>query len=637
MPRIMIFTLLLSLILCCLSAAPAGADPLYVKAVDGLPEDFLFGMDVSSVIALENAGVRFCDREGTERDLFGLLKENGVGWIRVRVWVNPFDDAGHGFGGGNNDANTAAAIGRRAAAAGQRLLVDLHCSDFWADPSKQMTPRAWEGLSLSEKAEALRSHAADTLRTLLAAGADIGMVQIGNETNGAFCGERDWESIATLMSAGTSAVREVCPDARVCVHFTNPENGNALRSWAGELQKYGVDYDVFATSYYPYWHGTLDNLTRVLSDIRTAYGKDVLVAETSYAWTLEDGDFSGNTIGEGGSYDHPWQFSFQGQANAVRDITEAVVRAGGIGLFYWEGAWVPTGGCSWEENHALWETYGTGWASSYAGVYDPDDAGRYYGGSACDNQAMFDFSGKALDSLSVFRLMRGGQDAPIVPVALIDAAVSCRVGSLPKLPETVEAVMTDNSRTQVSVQWDSEELNTINPYREGRSVIHGYASGMTAVCVVTFSTKNYLRNAGFESFDVSMWRATDLGKTAQLYREEKAVDSKEGKAHWHFYSAPANTVRFTLEQDVREAPAGKYTYEISVMGGDCGEQTVYAYVLINGIEVARQDTVFTKWNEWHTARLANIPVAEGDLITVGLYVKCAGPRAWGKIDDVSFK
>ena len=150
-------------------------------------------------------------------------------------------------------------------------------------------------------------------------------------------------------------------------------------------------------------------------------------------------------------------------------------------------------------------------------------------------------------------------------------------------------------------------------------------------------TLKALSDAGFESFDVSMWRATDLGKTAQLYREEKAVDSKEGKAHWHFYSAPANTVRFTLEQDVREAPAGKYTYEISVMGGDCGEQTVYAYVLINDAEFARQDTVFTKWNEWHTARLADIPVAEGDLITVGLYVECAGPGAWGKIDDVSFK
>ena len=134
-----------------------------------------------------------------------------------------------------------------------------------------------------------------------------------------------------------------------------------------------------------------------------------------------------------------------------------------------------------------------------------------------------------------------------------------------------------------------------------------------------------------------MWRAADFGKTAELYREEKAVDSKEGKAHWHFYSAAANSVRFTLEQDVQDVPAGTYCYEISVMGGDCGAQTVYSYVLINGSETARCETKFTKWNEWHTAVIENITVHDGDRVTVGLYVECAGPGAWGKIDEASFK
>ncbi len=628
------------LLLClCLCAGTARAEEnaLYVRAVDGLPEDFIFGMDVSSVIALENAGVRFSDRDGTARDLFALLRENGIGWIRVRVWVNPYDEAGHGFGGGNNDLETAIRIGRRAAAEGQRLLVDFHYSDFWADPAKQQAPRAWAGLSLDEKAEALRQYTSDALAALQAAGADVGMVQLGNETNGAMCGERDWDSIARLMNAGASAVRETLPEARICLHFANPENGDAYRSWAGELAQREVDYDIFATSYYPYWHGTLENLTGVLGDIRRQTGKDVMVAETSYAWTLEDGDFSGNTIGEGGSYEHPWAFSVQGQANAVRDVTEAVVNAGGIGVFYWEGAWVPTGGKDWEENHRLWETFGTGWASSYAGVYDPDDAGRYYGGCACDNQAMFDFSARALDSLSVFRLMRTGQDAPIVPEALMDAAVALRAGAALSLPETVEAVMTDNTRAPVGVTWDESAARAIDMNVEGKYTVPGTAAGLSVTCVVTVSSKNYLRNGGFESFDTSMWRATDLGQTAQLYREEKAVDSIEGKAHWHFYSAPANTVRFTLEQDVRDVPAGEYRYEISVMGGDCHGQTVYSYVKINGEEAARCETAFTQWNDWHTAVIDRIRVADGDRVTIGLYVECEGPGAWGKIDDASFR
>ena len=633
---VMLFLLCLS----CVSfgSGSARADSgLYVKAVENMPEDFILGMDVSSVIALENAGVRYRDAAGAERDLFGLLKESGVDWIRVRVWVDPFDAEGHGFGGGNNDAKTAVRIGMRAAAAGQRLMVDFHASDFWADPSKQMVPRAWQGMTLEEKAEALRDHVTATLEALKENGADVGMVQIGNETNGWFCGEKDWDAIVTLMRAGAGAVRAVFPEARVCVHFTNPENGDALRSWAGELRRRELDYDVFATSYYPYWHGTLENLTQVLSDVREISGKDVMVAETSYAWTLEDGDFSGNTIGEGGAYEHPWVFSVQGQANAVRDVADAVVRAGGIGLFYWEGAWVPTGGSTWEENHQLWETFGTGWASSWAGVYDPEDAGKYYGGSACDNQAMFDFTARALESLQVFRLLRDGQEAEILPVALEDAEVLVPSGGKIQLPETVEAVMTDNSRSRVEVSWRGEMLSSVDTSHEGQYTISGTAAGLPVRCRVLVASPNRLLNGGFEDPDVSMWRATDLGQTDQLYREEKAVDSLEGKAHWHFYSAPAGSVKFTLEQDVTDLPAGKYAYEISVMGGDCGAQTVYSYLLINGEEARRCETEMTRWDEWHTAVIRDVSVPEGARVTVGLYVECAGPGAWGKIDAAILK
>ena len=136
-----------------------------------------------------------------------------------------------------------------------------------------------------------------------------------------------------------------------------------------------------------------------------------MVAETSYAYTAEDTDFSHNTIGAGSEVDG-YPFTVQGQADLVRDVIDLLANKTekGIGVFYWEGTWISAGGKAYAENAALWEQYGSGWASSYAGAYDPDDAGKWYGGCAVDNQALFDARGRALESLKVFALVRQGND-----------------------------------------------------------------------------------------------------------------------------------------------------------------------------------------------------------------------------------
>ena len=221
--------LLVMLFLC----TGAQASDLYVRKAEHLPEDFFLGMDVSSVLSLEASGVRYRDTDGTEKDLFALLSENGVNLIRVRVWNDPFDSDGNGYGGGNNNIEAAVEIGRRAAAYGLPLLVDFHYSDFWADPSKQQTPKAWEGMDIKAKAEALYTYTADCLSRLKAEGIRVSMVQLGNETNGRMCGERIWMNIVHhLMKAGSRAVREVYPDALVAVHFTNPESADTMLNYA---------------------------------------------------------------------------------------------------------------------------------------------------------------------------------------------------------------------------------------------------------------------------------------------------------------------------------------------------------------------------------------------------------------------
>ena len=205
------------------------------------------------------------------------------------------------------------------------------------------------------------------------------------------------------------------------------------------------------------------------------------------------------------------------------------------------------------------------------------------------------------------------------------------------MPDEAEAVMTDNSRQMVPVTWNQEVLEAVNTLREGEYRVIGEALGLPVRGLITVSDLNWLRNGGFEEEDVSMWRVTDLGGAAELYREVKPVDAKKGQAHWHFYSAERDTVRFTLEQEAQDLPAGCYRYEISVMGGDCGEQEVYSYVMINGEVASRCETAFTRWNEWHTAVIENIQVQEGDNVVVGLYVACSGPGAWGKIDEAYLK
>ena len=614
------------------------SDSLYVKAVEDLPEDFILGMDASSVIAEERSGVKYYNFDGEEQDIFRTLAENGVTHIRVRVWNDPYDGQGRGYGGGNNDIDTAVEIGKRATKYGMKLIVDFHYSDFWADPGKQMVPKAWKDMDIETKTQAAYEYTRDCLQKLKKAKVDVGMVQVGNETNGAMCGEKTWFNIQYIMQAGSQAIREVYPEALVAVHFANPEKAGAYAEYAKKLDYYQVDYDVFASSYYPFWHGTLENLSSVLTDISQRYGKKVMVMETSYAYTGEDTDFNGNTISDGGTYTKDYPFTVQGQANSVRNVIDTVAHVPkGIGVVYWEGAWITVGTASWEENHKLWEEFGSGWASSYAASYDPDDAGKYYGGSAVDNQAMFGPDGHPLESLKVFGLVRCGNEIAPVADAIDDTMLAVDLAGSIELPETVNAVMTDDSRQAVPVTWDVDDAMLQRMYAGGVADydITGDAGGLEARCRISMIEFNFLTNPGFETGDLTGWSLTELGRADELYVEDKLTDSLDGSWHMHFWSAASDSVEFTLEQTPERLPAGSYKFAVSIMGGDCGKTDIYAYAKVDGEIVAKAPMTITSYGSWDTGEVRNITAAEGQELTVGIYVKCQGEGngAWGKIDS----
>src|SRR5690606_32558939 len=160
------------------------------------------GVDVSSVLSLEESGVVFRDSSGEVADLFDVLADHGVTDVRIRVWNDPFDADGRGYGGGNVGVERAVEIGERATTAGLSVLVDFHYSDFWADPGKQMVPKAWAGLDLEAKAEAVTAFTRDALQAFEDAGVDVRMVQVGNETNNGVAGVSGWDGMATIFSAG---------------------------------------------------------------------------------------------------------------------------------------------------------------------------------------------------------------------------------------------------------------------------------------------------------------------------------------------------------------------------------------------------------------------------------------------------
>jgi arabinogalactan endo-1,4-beta-galactosidase len=606
-------------------AAWAGAEGVFVKPVDGLPADFLFVADVSSVLSLEKSGVVFRGADGAPEDLFALLRAGGFTAVRARVWVDPYDSRGNSYGGGGCDTAALCAIGRRAAENGLGLIVDFHYSDFWADPKKQQCPKAWVGMDLAQKSDALYAYTKSTLNAVVSAGANVVMVQTGNETDSGMAGEKQFTAIMTLMSAGSRAIREVAPGALVAVHFSKPDARFARLLWSRN-----VDYDVYAVSYYPYWHGTLDNLEKVLAGVRAEYGKKTFIAETSYVYTPDNGDFQPNSVPSAGTLLN-WAVTVQGQANALRAVTQSAVAAGALGWAYWEPAWLPVPGNTLEEQQALWEKYGSGWASSYAGEYDPADAGLYYGGSSWDNQALFDFTGRALPTLSLPAFCYTGSTAPRAVDSYSDAKATCLAGEQVTLPAVVAAVFNDGSTEDVPAAWNEAQIAAAQAAGLGEYTIDGTAGGAAVRCLLTITADNYVLNPGYEDTDMSMWAIDNIdGVTQQVYRAESINDIKSGKALLHFYSP--EHVLFRVEQKITGLKAGSYDLSVYIQGGSVKTSDMYIYAMVDGKVWGTAAMGVTKWQEWQHPSITGIPVTNGE-ITIGAYVQADGAGPWGKLDD----
>lgn len=632
-----------------------------VKKTDKeLSSDFIMGMDISSMISELDSGVVYRDYEGNELetldDICKFLADQGINHIRIRVWNNPYDTNVKGYGGGNNDVEKAKQFADACRNAGIKMLVDFHCSDLWTDPGKQQAPKAWKGYTVEQKAQALTEFITDSLKTIDSSKDVVDMVQVGNETTNGFVGETSQTNMCTLFSAGAEGVKNYNENVKVVIHLTNPEKGNMTR-WAKILDDNSVNYDILATSYYPYWHGTLANLATEFKKVKETYSKDVMVAETSYAYTLEDSDGHDNTVRVGNNdtgNDTTEPFTEQGQATAIRNLINTVNNAGGLGVYYWEPAWLTVGdtrgltGDAYDNqvaaNKVLWEEKGSGWASSYAKEYEADDAGKWYGGSAVDNEAMFYPDGTASPSLHVWNYVKTGAVSNLVSVEKVGDNLSDTIiaGTTYTLPETLEITYSDK-KENAQITWNEADVQKLDTNTPGTYVVNGtvalrdditrgaYVGKTSADVQLTLKVeeKNLFTDSDAAEFD-SEENYVKEGNGLKPFPYTENVYS--GKYALGWYSTSAEKASVTYKKNLA-LTKGTYTFEAKAMGAK--DDVVSLQILDTDKQVLYEDTeTLTGYTAsksgWQTPSVT-FTLTEDKVVTFRIAIAMQA-EGWGAVD-----
>jgi beta-galactosidase len=256
----------------------------------------MVGADISFLPQLESRGMKFSDN-GVESDAISILKNHGINYIRLRIFVNPENAEGYSPGEGFCGLDSTLSMAKRVKAAGLNLLLDFHYSDTWADPQKQFKPKAWENLNFAELTATLKDYTKMVLLKLKEQGTLPDMVQIGNEINHGIVWPEGHisnpDNLAALLKAGTEAVKEVDPEITVMMHLALGGQNEESVFWFDNMIARGVQFDIIGLSYYPRWHCTLDDLNANMLDLINRYQKDVNVVEYSaYKMEIHDMVFS---------------------------------------------------------------------------------------------------------------------------------------------------------------------------------------------------------------------------------------------------------------------------------------------------------------------------------------------------------
>ncbi len=365
----------------------------------------ILGIDVSTYLEELEHGAKYFDGE-KQIDPLDAFKANGVDWMRIRVWNEPFGLSGESYLAGSCDMDCYLRLARLAKDKGYKILLDFHYSDFWADPGKQMIPKAWAPFGIDEMEQAVYDFTKDCLAKACEADLAPDMIQVGNEiTNGMLWpvgklelpdGTRgNYDNFCRLASAGCRACREMLPDAKIILHLERSNDKAVYQEFFSEMEKHGIDYDIIGASYYPYWHGTPEELFANLANCRR-FGKEIMVMELGYGFTTEaysiGGEKSRLVIDAERAYipgfTEIYPVTPEGQAAFVHDFLAKAREEKIEGVFYWEPLWLPGEGICWasEAGQAYIHEEGKSTSNEWA------------------NQCLFDYEGRKLPAFDEFCL-----------------------------------------------------------------------------------------------------------------------------------------------------------------------------------------------------------------------------------------
>lgn len=321
------------------------------------------GGDISSLTANEKANPTWMDKDGNKiTDVLPFFKQEGMNAMRVRLFVNPSD-----YTGSDKDKNACQdleyvkVLGKRIKDAGLKLMLDFHYSDTWADPAKQWTPKAWEGLTDELLQKKIYDYTKDALQQMKAAGATPDFIQTGNEISygilwGAYGSSENqlkkcytnssaanWNRFTALLKEAGKACREECPQAKIILHTERAAQTNVLTNFYDNMKSAGLDYDIIGLSYYPIWHKDIATLEKALNTLESRYtDKDIMVVEVGYGYSWQDNNAEFN-------YSGTYPLNETGQANFTKDlITMLNKHAKVTGLFWW---WMEYNAYPWDTTH----------------------------------------------------------------------------------------------------------------------------------------------------------------------------------------------------------------------------------------------------------------------------------------------
>ena len=588
-----------------------------VNPIENLSTDFIKGADVSIMPELERNGTKFYDN-GIEQDGLTILKYHGVNWIRVRIWNNPYVVGPEGVGGGNTDEAKAIEMAKRAKALGMKVLVDFHYSDFWVDPGQQKKPDAWKNDSGDKLVDDVYAYTAKVMQDFNAQGVTPDMVQVGNELNNGMLwpeaqltedNPNGYKFLAKLLNAGLQAVHDNDKDNKVktMIHLAGVDVNLYHTFFDNLIVKNKVnDFDIIGMSFYPFWHGTMDDLKNTMNDVSAKYNKDVIAVETAFGYTLEDADFEKNNFGTNEEKVGGYKATVQGQATGLRDVMATVASVNdnrGLGIFYWAPDWVINEKVGWKSNGG-----GNGW----------------------DNLTLFDTKGNALESMDTFNLVSDPNNQYIEPQVTAINTVDVKDVSLYSnvdLPQTVGVVYSNDAVKNMSVKWDVAKPIFAKP---GNYTISGTVEGLAQKAIANIEVKNKMNlvlNGNFENETLNGWDIVGDSSAINLAWNQGDVRDKCAMHYWN--NKPFNVI---IKQKLKGISDGKYTLSCWTQGNGLASK-YQLFVKQNGVEMTT-DIKDDGWNRWHQTSIKNIEVKNGE-VEIG-FILNGRPDTWGSIDDIEF-